>query len=85
MASQDAPLQEIPGLQPDCMGHHEHSLPSFVTLHDLGIHVSHDIYLQPCIYLEMNQQSVVHEQKLRHVVNEHALLFSLKKKPRKLN
>lgn len=30
MASHDAPLQELPGLQPDCMGHHEHSLLSLV-------------------------------------------------------
>lgn len=37
--------------------------------------------LNPCwIYLEMNQQSVVHEQKLRHDTNELALLLSLKKK-----
>lgn len=42
MASQDAPLQELPGLQPDCLGHKEDSLPSFVTLHDLGTHVSLD-------------------------------------------
>lgn len=33
-----------------------------------------------CIYLEMNQQSVVHEQKLRHVTDEHTLLLSLEKR-----